>query len=215
MPPAAGCHLDAGDVEVRSVVGRFDPRRQGELKRTRMRRPTHISRTGQVGRMVDPSTLASTVASTPALQAPGMARRAPGGGRFRSRTASGTRRRRRPWRPWPGPRRRRAAGLTPLLRRMLEEVGPKPMPSAPSTIDASRTRLHPPPRGSSTWPKDPRGQGGPRSPCAAHNAGVSVKSARITGRAASRSHRRASRAPARPSRRPGPRSTSSMAASRT
>ena len=30
-----------------------------------------------------------------------------------------------------------AAGLSPLLSRIVDQVGPKPMPSAPSTMDAA------------------------------------------------------------------------------
>ena len=31
-----------------------------------------------------------------------------------------------------------AAGLTPVLSRMLDDVGPNPIPSAPSTMDAKK-----------------------------------------------------------------------------
>ena len=103
-----------------------------------MRRPTNSNRIARNGRMSSPLTLDSTRAPMRPPTAPGIASRNTS---LRSMLFS---------RQCDTPAARplatfarltvadTAAGLIPALSRMLDDVGPKPMPSAPSTMDAKK-----------------------------------------------------------------------------
>ena len=97
-----------------------------------------MSSTARYGLSVLPSTLASTLAPMAAPMAPGMARRST------SRRSMFLKRQCDTPAATPVATLARlmladaAAGLTPALSRMLDDVGPNPMPSAPSTIEATK-----------------------------------------------------------------------------